>query len=181
MLGALPDPCHEPVAFLEVVGLERIVVPVLAVPDVDQWTTELGGDIHHGLRVGDGLRPDVRILRRERAGPVDLRGKMVGDDRDEVEVVILELRLTSLDVLRRDVPRADDLDAAQTGHADSRIAQLLERAVLAITGKEPVRAIAEVADNDRVLVLLHLYLLGLYRKLQLAGQARAPCAGSLAS
>ena len=159
VLRALAQAVHQPVALLDVIGLEGIVVAVLAVPHIDQVAAELRGDVHHLLGVGDRARPHRRILRRERAPAVDLRCEMIGDDRHQLEIVGVQLAFHLGDVARGDVPRAHDLHAAQIGHPCRGVAQLRKGAILAVAREEPVGPVAEVADDDGVLILLHVDLL----------------------
>ena len=96
------------------------------------------------------------IFRRERAPAVDLRCEMVGDDRDQLEIVVLQLvfHLGTFCVVMCHVPTIST--PLSSGTRVGRVAQLRKGAVLAIAREEPVGPVAEVADDDGVLVLLHI-------------------------
>src|SRR5450759_14891 len=110
--GALTQAVDQPAVFLLVVCLERVVITVLTIPDVDQVTAQVGSDVEHGPGVRDGPGAHLRVLGREGAAAVDGGSKMIRDDGDQFQVVVLQLATHFLHVARGDVPGPHHLDAS---------------------------------------------------------------------
>src|ERR1039458_8183997 len=87
MLAAFLDALGEPSTLLKVVGLETVVIAVLARPNVDQIAAHLGRHVDDRLSMGDGGLADARILRREGALSPFCFAEDIGADRSDLETI----------------------------------------------------------------------------------------------
>lgn len=80
-----PQAIGQPLALSLIVGLERIVVPVLPGPERDQAAVHRRGQVDHRANVADGALPDGRIGGGKASSAPLRRGKQVRRDGDELQ------------------------------------------------------------------------------------------------
>ena len=149
-LGCPRDRLHHPAPLAAIVGLERIVVSVLARPEVDERAAQLARHLGGGHGLVERLRADAGVLGGERAPPPALLGEVVGDDRSAGQPILGELAPDLLHVFTRDVPGADQLHPLHPRDLRRLLDHpLLGRLVLVAAGEEPIAGVSQVAQDDR--------------------------------
>src|SRR5690554_5244061 len=86
----LGDVFKKPAALLDKVGLKRIVIPVLARPQVDDLTAKSSSHFDTFKGVINCLLAGVFILGGEATSPPTLLAEVVGDNRNTLKVVLVE-------------------------------------------------------------------------------------------
>ncbi len=136
VLGALDGALDDAVPGGQIVGLERIVVAILAEPQVHDLAVHLLGPLHRLFDLVDGVAADLGVVGRERAPAPLARGPDVGRDAGHLQAGVLDLAVDLVDVVVVDVPEADHLDAREPLDLRGGLDQLLAGQPLAIARKD---------------------------------------------
>ncbi len=136
VLGALDGALDDPVPGSQVVGLEGIIVAILAEPQVHHVAVHLAGPLHRLFHLMDRLTPDIGIVGREGPPAPFPGGPDIRRDASDFQTSIPDLAMDLRNVVVVDVPQAHHLDPCQSFDAGGGLNELLAREALAIARKD---------------------------------------------
>ena len=156
-----PDRLGHPLPLAVVIGRQQIVVAVLSHPQIDDPAVDLQRHFAHASQIVERLAPHGRINARDGAFAVIAVAERIGDDRRALQTVAVEALFHLLRIVGTDVPRTDELNAADIGHVlGSQFEHPLGRRVRLVAFAETVAGVAQIAQNDRILVFHNDSVLG---------------------
>ena len=149
---AFPQPFHQPLGGVGVIGLEGIIIAVLAVPDADGIAADKPGGLHHVHGFLHRRLAHVRIGMGKGAQTPDGPAEMIRNDGHGGELIFFQLFLHHLPIVQRQLPAPDKFHRVDVINGGQPLEQLLNGERFGIAaGHIPVGAGTHVPENHGVL------------------------------